>query len=326
MRSAGNSSGEWLSRQSADPYVRKARELGYRARSAFKLLEINEQVRLIRRGDRVVDLGAAPGGWSQVAADACGSSAMWGQPIDLAPYAEHVRRSSEIGTGRIPAISGQKRVSILSIPSLELARRAASQAKQAHRGSTDQADDRLLSPRWTTRSDFPMLPTVPAGAPVVIAVDIGRMEPLRGTIVLRGDFTTAHVAAAIRNIVGDTQGLDVVLSDMAHSFTGDSALDHSKNMDLAWRALLFATHHLSPGGSFCAKVRYGEQYGAFRKAVGRKFDTWKELKPPSSRQDSAEAFVVAQGYRQQSAHATMEQEEKYWLNQLGLLTDKQAVK
>jgi 23S rRNA (uridine2552-2'-O)-methyltransferase len=62
------SSKEWLRRHVSDPYVRKAKEHGYRSRAAFKLLEIDAKERLLRPGHTVVDLGAAPGGWSQVAA------------------------------------------------------------------------------------------------------------------------------------------------------------------------------------------------------------------------------------------------------------------
>jgi 23S rRNA (uridine2552-2'-O)-methyltransferase len=62
------SSNRWLQRHVKDPYVRKAREEGYRSRAAYKLLEINARERLLHPGARVVDLGAAPGGWSQVAA------------------------------------------------------------------------------------------------------------------------------------------------------------------------------------------------------------------------------------------------------------------
>jgi len=66
------SSRRWLSRQANDPYVKEARSRGYRARAAFKLLEIDERERLFRSGQRVVDLGAAPGSWSQVAHERIG--------------------------------------------------------------------------------------------------------------------------------------------------------------------------------------------------------------------------------------------------------------
>ena len=61
------SSADWLSRHVSDPFVKQAQKDGYRARSAYKLIELNEKDRLIRPGMRIMDLGSAPGGWSQVA-------------------------------------------------------------------------------------------------------------------------------------------------------------------------------------------------------------------------------------------------------------------
>ena len=68
------SSGRWLQEHLSDPYVKMAREQGYRSRASFKLLELQEKDKLIRSGMLVVDLGAAPGGWSQVAAELVGDS------------------------------------------------------------------------------------------------------------------------------------------------------------------------------------------------------------------------------------------------------------
>ncbi|MGB4057601.1 MAG: RlmE family RNA methyltransferase, partial [Alphaproteobacteria bacterium] len=62
------SSTRWLERQLNDPYVDKAKAQGYRSRAAFKIIEIDEKVHLLKKGMKIVDLGAAPGGWSQVAA------------------------------------------------------------------------------------------------------------------------------------------------------------------------------------------------------------------------------------------------------------------
>lgn len=76
------SSKRWIERQLADPYVKKAKDAGYRARAAFKLLEIDERVGLLRRGQRIVDLGCAPGGWMQVCLEK-GASELVG--IDLLP-------------------------------------------------------------------------------------------------------------------------------------------------------------------------------------------------------------------------------------------------
>jgi len=67
-RGRTTSSQKWLQRQLNDPYVARARREGWRSRAAFKLIEMDEKARLLKRGMRVVDLGAAPGGWSQVAA------------------------------------------------------------------------------------------------------------------------------------------------------------------------------------------------------------------------------------------------------------------
>src|SRR5512147_3290191 len=63
------SSRRWLERQLADPYVAEARQRGLRSRAAFKLIELDQRFRLLRPGARVVDLGAAPGGWTQVAVE-----------------------------------------------------------------------------------------------------------------------------------------------------------------------------------------------------------------------------------------------------------------
>ena len=73
----------WLERQLNDPYVAQARREGYRSRAAYKLIEIAEKHRLFRPGGRIVDLGAAPGGWSQVAAQAVGSAKGKGRVIAI---------------------------------------------------------------------------------------------------------------------------------------------------------------------------------------------------------------------------------------------------
>lgn len=77
----------WLQRQLNDPYVAQAKRDGYRSRAAYKLLEIDERYRILRSGQRVVDLGAAPGGWAQVAARKAGVEAGRGKVvgIDLLP-------------------------------------------------------------------------------------------------------------------------------------------------------------------------------------------------------------------------------------------------
>src|SRR5438477_5730425 len=80
----------WLERQLNDPYVARARREGYRSRAAYKLIEIDDRHRLFKEGARVVDLGAAPGGWSQVAAARVGAAQGKGRvvavdPLEIAP-------------------------------------------------------------------------------------------------------------------------------------------------------------------------------------------------------------------------------------------------
>src|ERR1044072_5875876 len=83
------SSKQWLERQLNDPYVARAKREGWRSRAAFKLIEIDDKSRLLKKGGRVVDLGAAPGGWSQVAMKRVGADGGAGKivPIDLSPMA-----------------------------------------------------------------------------------------------------------------------------------------------------------------------------------------------------------------------------------------------
>ncbi len=77
----------WLSRQLNDPYVAQAKRDGYRSRAAYKLIEIDDKYRLLKPGQRIVDLGAAPGGWSQIAAKRVGSDGGRGSvvAIDVLP-------------------------------------------------------------------------------------------------------------------------------------------------------------------------------------------------------------------------------------------------
>ena len=79
----GAASTRWLQRQLSDPYVAKARRLGLRSRAAFKLIEIDDKYRFLKTGARVVDLGAAPGGWSKVAADRVGAGEGKGRVVAI---------------------------------------------------------------------------------------------------------------------------------------------------------------------------------------------------------------------------------------------------
>lgn len=114
------SSNRWLSRQAADPYVKQARAHGYRARAAFKLIELDERERLFRNVRRVVDLGAAPGSWSQVAAERVGSGgrvvALDVLPMDGLPGVEFLQgdfRENDV-LERLEALVGERVDLVLS--------------------------------------------------------------------------------------------------------------------------------------------------------------------------------------------------------------------
>ena len=195
----------WLTRQLNDPYVKAAKEQGLRSRAAFKLLEMDAKLKILKPGLRVVDLGAAPGGWTQVAVQAVG----------------------------------------------------------------------------------------PRGQ--VVAIDILPMEPVPGATVLQGDFQ--EVEAEERTIDAMGGRADVVLSDMAPNTTGHQSTDHLRIMALAEIGLDFARSVLAPGGAFIAKVLQGGTTAAMLAVLKRDFTTVRHMKPPASRKDSAELYVVATGFR-----------------------------
>ena len=203
------SSTRWLERQLNDPYVARARNAGYRARSAFKLIEIDDRYHLLAPGKRVVDLGAAPGGWSRIAA-------------------ERVR---------------------------------------------------------STNAD-----------PLVVAVDYLDMDPLPGVIVIKKDFLDDDAPDAIRAALGG-HGADIVLSDMAAPTTGHRRTDHLRTVYLCEVAADFAVSILKPGGHFVAKVFRGGTEGELLALLKRSFASVHHVKPPASRAESVELYLVAKGFR-----------------------------
>jgi 23S rRNA (uridine2552-2'-O)-methyltransferase len=198
----------WLKRQIDDPYVRRAKAEGYRSRAAYKLIEIDDKHRLLRPGQKVLDLGAAPGGWSQVAA-----------------------KRVKAGTGR-----GR-----------------------------------------------------------VVAIDLLEIEPIANVEFAQLDFLDETAPARLKEMLGGLA--DVVLCDMAANATGHRATDHLKIVALVEAAADFAREVLAPGGSFLAKVIQGGTEGELLAALKRDFASVKHVKPPASRADSAELYVLAQGFR-----------------------------
>lgn len=204
---------KWLQRQLNDPYVRRAQLEGFRGRAAFKILELNEKFNFLIPGSKVVDLGCAPGGWSQVA-------------VDLV---------NAIGT-----------------------------KKNAKIGS-------------------------------VIGIDLQEMESLPGATFHQIDFMADDSDLQVKNILEGTA--TVVMSDMAASSSGHKKTDHLRIMALCETAAYFAFDVLEEGGTFVAKVLAGGAESDLQTLLKQKFTKVYNVKPPSSRSDSSEKFVVALGFR-----------------------------
>ncbi|WP_084698264.1 RlmE family RNA methyltransferase [Muricoccus aerilatus] len=196
---------KWLERQLNDPYVKAAKAAGWRSRAAFKIIELDERFKLFHPAQRVVDLGAAPGGWTQVA----------------------LRRIGDRGK--------------------------------------------------------------------VVALDILPMEPISGAIILQGDFQEEATERAVLEAL-DGQA-DLVMSDIAPNTTGHNATDHLRILALVELAADFARRVLSPGGAFVAKVFQGGTERDLLAGLKRDYASVRHAKPPASRKDSAEMYVVAQGFR-----------------------------
>lgn len=194
----------WLERQLNDPYVRKAKAEGYRSRAAYKLIELDERFHFLRGAKRVIDLGIAPGGWTQVVRRVCPQAAVVG--IDL-------------------------------------------------------------------------LPT----------------DPIDGAIILQMDFMAEEAPALLAEALGGPA--DIVLSDMAANTVGHQQTDHLRTMALVEAGCQFASEVLRPGGTFVAKVLAGGADHSLVAELKRLFTTVKHAKPPASRKDSSEWYVIAQGFK-----------------------------
>jgi 23S rRNA (uridine2552-2'-O)-methyltransferase len=203
------SSRHWLERQLNDPYVAAARRDGYRSRAAYKLAELDARFRILKPGRRVVDLGAAPGGWAQVAAAAVRSTDGQGQ---------------------------------------------------------------------------------------VVAIDLLAMEAVAGVESIELDFMDPAAPGRLKAMLRDSRA-DVVLSDMAAHGTGHARTDHLRIVGLAEAAAEFACEVLEPGGAFVCKVFQGGSERALLDRLKRAFAVVKHVKPPASRAESAEMYVVATGFR-----------------------------
>jgi 23S rRNA (uridine2552-2'-O)-methyltransferase len=188
-----------------DPYVHAAKSKGYRSRAAFKLVELDSKFHFLKKGARVLDLGAAPGGWTQVAAQRIGE------------------------TGHI------------------------------------------------------------------VAIDILEMEPMPGVEIFHADLTDPEIPAQLKHALRGAA--DVVLSDMAASTTGHRATDHLRTIALLEAAIELAEDVLKPGGIFIGKAFQGGATGDLLARIKKSFRDVKHVKPPASRAESVELYLIAQGFK-----------------------------
>jgi 23S rRNA (uridine2552-2'-O)-methyltransferase len=199
------SSARWLERQLNDPYVHAAKVKGYRSRAAFKIVELDDKFRFFKKGARVLDLGAAPGGWSQIAVQRCGV------------------------TGR------------------------------------------------------------------VVAMDILEMEPIEGATIFEADMLDDETPQLLIDALGGPA--DVVLTDMAAPTTGHRATDHLRTSGLLEAAIDMAEATLRPGGAFVGKAFQGGAANELLTRLKKRFASVKHVKPPASRSESVELYLVAQGFK-----------------------------
>ena len=197
----------WLKRQLNDPYIQKAEKEGYRGRAAFKLVEMNEKLDFLREGQVIVDLGAAPGGWAQVATK--------------------------------------------------------------------------------------------TGAQI-IAIDLLEMEPMDNMDFIQMDFMDNDAPDRLKDMVKkyNPDGLvDAVISDMAPNTTGHKQTDHLRIMAVVEAAYHFAAEILKPDGIFIAKVFQGGAQNTLLADMKRDFKSIKHIKPPASRKESSEQYLIATGFK-----------------------------
>jgi 23S rRNA (uridine2552-2'-O)-methyltransferase len=137
-----------------------------------------------------------------------------------------------------------------------------------------------------------------APAARIVGIDLLPTEPIEGVTIFEMDFMADEAPAALTEALGGAP--DLVLSDMAANTVGHKATDHLRTMGLVETATDFAVQSLAEGGAFVAKVFAGGTDTALLAILKRNFTTVKHAKPPASRKDSSEWYVIAQGFKGRS--------------------------
>ena len=204
MKKKNKISKNWINKQRRDTYVRQSKVDGYRARSVYKLIEIDEKFKIFKDKMYVIDVGAAPGSWSQYA-------------------------SKIINKGKI------------------------------------------------------------------ISVDLKKMEEIKNTIQIQGDFMKQDIQSEIKSHLNKNS--DVVMSDMAINTTGIKYIDSIQTGELCKEAMIFSKEILSKKGFFISKIFMGSTFNEIV-ALGKNiFKEVKVFKPKSSRKDSKESFIICRNLR-----------------------------
>ena len=278
LSSLSGSSKQWIHRQHTDVYVKNSLADGYRSRAAYKLLEIQERYRgVLKRGDRVVDAGAAPGSWTQVAVEICSEKRRSPQPQQQRSLGATTAVEPEASPTAVSTLSSRRRVSIFDAP------------------STDLGIETSVSLSQSLSSQSPL----PKTSGRVVGVDKRFIVPLPGALFVEGDLTQPAVRSQISSMFGGARA-DVVLSDMAHNFAGHD--DATLQSVLSWTALAFCCGSLRSGGNAVIKSRHGSSHPAFVDACKARFRRCYEFKPPASRTDSSETYVIGLGFTLDVAH------------------------
>ena len=194
----------WINKQRRDIYVRKSKLEGYRSRAIYKLKEIDDKFKIIKNGIKVVDLGSAPGSWSQ--------------------YLSEKSKNSKI-----------------------------------------------------------------------LSIDLKDIEKINNVTHLVGDFLDEKNQKIISNFFEDK--LDLIVSDMAVNTTGNKNLDAISTGELSINAMKFSARYLKKNGSFVSKIFMGSTFNEIVENGKKNFKEVKVYKPPSSRRDSKESFIICKKIR-----------------------------
>ena len=194
----------WIIKQKRDIYIKKSKLEGYRSRAVYKLQEINEKFKILKNGIDVIDLGAAPGSWSQ-----------------------------------------------------------------------------FISKKFTNIK--------------IVSIDLKEMENIENVIQIKGDFTDPLQQKKIMGLFNDK--VDIVISDMAVNTTGNKNLDSLVTGELSLEALNFSINTLKKSGSFISKIFMGSSFNEIVASSKKKFKEVHIFKPPASRKDSKENFIICKKLR-----------------------------